>query len=406
MSTSRGDTYPKSGKITRGVWFFVSHQNFSERENSPQKMKAKFQLGITISVILSLISFGAVGKPAITGVDIPQLLGVWYGEYSVSTDGKDNRAEMWMEVSYQLHENGYHIRGYNRWNIPTDKEDGLVGAKSKGESAEHFDTFAGTIAKNGKTVSFVEDRRKSTIAADLIDSETMRIALTPHGKTEAAFTTTLKRIDTKYAPTDINVLGIDVSHHSGNVDWQRVKDAGYRFAYVKATEGVDNPDAMFASHWQQLQKINLPRGAYHFYVTEDDPEQQARFFISHLQADPGTLPPVVDVEVLGKNTHGDMSANLLRFLRLVEKELGVKPMIYTSPQFWDKFYQPEFADYYLWLSEYGVKMPKVPFGWKNWSFWQYSIDQAVDGVDKTADISMIHPKLSVKNFPQTKTQLK
>ncbi|HUP43117.1 MAG TPA: GH25 family lysozyme, partial [Thermoanaerobaculia bacterium] len=38
------------------------------------------------------------------------------------------------------------------------------------------------------------------------------------------------------------VLGIDVSHYSGAVDWQAVRAAGYAFAYVKATEGVDSAD--------------------------------------------------------------------------------------------------------------------------------------------------------------------
>ena len=34
--------------------------------------------------------------------------------------------------------------------------------------------------------------------------------------------------------------GIDVSNHSGAVDWKQVRDAGHSFAIAKASEGVDS----------------------------------------------------------------------------------------------------------------------------------------------------------------------
>ena len=139
----------------------------------------------------------------------------------------------------------------------------------------------------------------------------------------------------------------------------------------------------------------MERGAYHFYVTEDDPVEQAKFFASRLRADPGTLPPAVDVELLGANTTGDLSAKLLTFLRTLEEELGVKPAIYTNSGFWDKYFRPEFSAYPLWMSEYGVKLPKVPFGWKKWLFWQTAEDRKVAGVEKSADITMIHPSVDL-----------
>ncbi len=65
--------------------------------------------------------------------------------------------------------------------------------------------------------------------------------------------------------------GIDVSHYSGTVDWTKVKEGGYVFAFAKATEGMDDNDPMFAAHWPAMKKAGILRGAYHFYVTEDDP---------------------------------------------------------------------------------------------------------------------------------------
>jgi len=42
-----------------------------------------------------------------------------------------------------------------------------------------------------------------------------------------------------------SVNGIDVSHWQGNIDWSKVYNSGYRFAFAKATEGVGFTDSNF-----------------------------------------------------------------------------------------------------------------------------------------------------------------
>ena len=321
----------------------------------------------------------------------PQLLGVWYAEYELQTAAQTHQAEMWMGVYWQLSQDGWDIRGHNRWNVLDEPEEEKKGPGSGGREFEHFDSFSGRIASDGKSVVITEDHRQTPIEATLVAGDTMEATFKPHDDSSSPFSVRLTRIDTHYEPSVAHVLGIDVSHHSGHVDWKQVKEQGYHFAYVKSSEGVDNPDAMFEEHWKALREVGMPRGAYHFYVTEDDPVEQAMFFASRLRGDPGTLPPAVDVELVGAHTTGDMTATLLHFLRTLKREVGVTPMIYTNADFWDGRYRPEFSDYPLWMAEYGVIMPKVPFGWKNWLFWQRAADQNVKGVEKSADINMIHP---------------
>ena len=38
------------------------------------------------------------------------------------------------------------------------------------------------------------------------------------------------------------IPGIDVSHYQGSIDWAKVKAAGIRFVYVKASQGADFTD--------------------------------------------------------------------------------------------------------------------------------------------------------------------
>lgn len=192
--------------------------------------------------------------------------------------------------------------------------------------------------------------------------------------------------------------GIDVSHHNGAVDWVKVKAHGHAFAFVKATEGMDDPDPMFALHWPAMKKAGLIRGAYHFYVTEDDPKEQAKFFIQTVSLKKGDLAPVVDIEILGKNTQPDLVSRLQTFLEILEKHYGIKPIIYTDKGFWNANLDDKFGSYPLWVAEYDVESPTLPQGWNTYHLWQWKSDAQVPGVEKTADISKLNPK--EKDFSQ------
>jgi hypothetical protein len=39
------------------------------------------------------------------------------------------------------------------------------------------------------------------------------------------------------APLRYDVIGVDVSHHQGRIDWKALADDGRAFAYIKAAEG-------------------------------------------------------------------------------------------------------------------------------------------------------------------------
>ncbi|MBD8525968.1 glycoside hydrolase family 25 protein [Pseudomarimonas arenosa] len=346
-------------------------------------------------VLLWLVGGLALAAPTASDPQPPSLLGVWHGTYPAS-DGQGT-VELWMGVYWQLSKDGWNVRGHNRWQVHQG-DAALHGGASHGKNAEQFDTISGSIDRDGRHVHLSEDTRGSRIDATLESPDTLNASFYAKGASTPRFTVVLKRIDTHYDPSQHATLGLDVSHHSGKVDWKQVEAHGYRFAYIKASEGVDNPDAMFAQHWAALRDTGLARGAYHFYVTEDDPVQQAKFFASRLRDDPGTLPPAVDVELLGKNTSGDMTATLLSFLKTFEQETGIKPAIYTAAAFWDRYYRPEFSEYPLWMAEYGVKMPKVPFGWQNWTFWQHAENRPVPGVEMSADISLAHPDLNLNQL--------
>ncbi len=189
--------------------------------------------------------------------------------------------------------------------------------------------------------------------------------------------------------------GIDVSWHSGTIDWKKVVAEGHGFAFVKATEGMDLEDKTFEAHWSAMQEAGLLRGAYHFYITRDDPKAQAEFFIDTVKLESGDLVPVVDIETLSSGTKPDLAANLKIWLEAVEEHYGVKPIIYTARNFWDENLNDTFGDYPLWLAEYDATTPHLPKGWSTWTLWQWAGDATIDGVEKTADRSRSNPKVEL-----------
>lgn len=179
--------------------------------------------------------------------------------------------------------------------------------------------------------------------------------------------------------------GIDVSHYQGTVDWTAVRQAGCSFAFIKATDGLTVVDPMFQQNWTQAQQAGLLRGAYHFFRANDDPTAQANFFCSTVGS-PGELPPVLDVEINSGVSNSQVISGVQIWLQVVESWAGCKPILYTSPGFWDGLGTSSFGAYPLWVAEYGVSTPKIPSGWESWTFWQYSQSGTIAGISGNVDL--------------------
>jgi lysozyme len=179
--------------------------------------------------------------------------------------------------------------------------------------------------------------------------------------------------------------GIDVSHYQGTIDWNKVKQAGVAYAFIKATESSSLVDNKFQANWQASRDAGVIRGAYHFFKASSDATAQAHNFVETIiSLSSQDLPPVLDVEA-GGGTASNISSSVQTWLDVVEQQLGRKPMIYTVASFWNSNLTNQFGDYPLWVANYGVQSPKLPNGWTRWSFWQYSQSGTVSGVAGSVD---------------------
>ena len=181
--------------------------------------------------------------------------------------------------------------------------------------------------------------------------------------------------------------GIDVSNYQGNVNWVSVKNAGYSFAFAKATEGTTYTDPYFAHNWYYMQQANIIRGAYHYGHPGSDPIAQARFFVTQVGNRSGAMQLVLDLETTDGRTPAQVWAWTQSFMAEIQRLTGKPGIIYTGYYFWrDSVGNPNNnLNCPLWIANYGVSSPLVPTAWSTWSFWQYSDTGSVPGVSGAVD---------------------
>ena len=206
--------------------------------------------------------------------------------------------------------------------------------------------------------------------------------------------TATKRINiNQYLAAGYSVRGVDVSHYQGEIDWEHFKDQGIEFAFIKATEGSSFVDEKFAENCEGARAAGLCAGAYHFFSFDSPPASQAEHFIAIGAALSGSLPPVVDIEYYGDKRENppekaSVVSRLRELLEALEREYGVKPVIYTTYAVYNKYIRNQFLEYPLWIRN--VYYPPGDIG-RQWTFWQYSDTGALGGTsgeEKFVDLNV------------------
>jgi lysozyme len=195
-------------------------------------------------------------------------------------------------------------------------------------------------------------------------------------------------------PTDYAVHGTDTSRWQPSIHWEKVQNAGISFAFIKATEGGDVLDKSFKENFAKAKAAGVPRGAYHFYYFCTAPEVQAKWYLRHIPKDAGAMPPVLDAEwnhvsktCPGKPSPAKVRKDLSVWLNIVEKATGKRPIIYTTPDFYDDNDMGRFEAHDFWLRSTAAH-PSERYPHERWTFWQYTGTGKIPGIEGKADINV------------------
>ena len=193
-------------------------------------------------------------------------------------------------------------------------------------------------------------------------------------------------------------VGIDVSTFQGDIDWQKVKEAGITFAIIRVggrgygQAGGLYTDKRAQDNYKGAKEAGLDVGAYFFSqaITEAEAVEEAEYVLEQIKGWELTMPVVFDWEYMGEeartaNVEPQQLTDCMNAFCKRIRQAGLESMIYfNADQSDESFYMEEVTDTALWLAMYA--------GWQNYPYkvdmWQYTNTGSVPGISGNVDINL------------------
>ena len=184
------------------------------------------------------------------------------------------------------------------------------------------------------------------------------------------------------------ILGIDVSHHQGVIDWDAVKGSGVKFAIVRVSYSTRRDDTQFERNIAECERLGIPHGVYIYSLATsiDEAISEAEKVISALNGRKLEMPVFYDLESeRTRNCSSDViQAIATSFCKKIE-ESGYKTGIYANKNWFTNILKGEYFDKCLkWVAQYN---DKLTYSAENIMMWQYSSDGAVNGIKGRVDMN-------------------
>lgn len=180
------------------------------------------------------------------------------------------------------------------------------------------------------------------------------------------------------------IRGIDISRHNGKIDFEKVKNSGIEFVFIKSSEGTNHRDSLFNKNLEQAKRAGLKTGAYHFFRFDKDGVEQALNFLGALGGRTPELGLVIDVEKAGNPGNVSPEEVKKRLTKMVEymNLLGHRVMIYTNFEGYYDYIAEILPGYPLWI----CRFQENPIN-AEWTFWQYDHHGRVEGIEGDVDLN-------------------
>lgn len=206
----------------------------------------------------------------------------------------------------------------------------------------------------------------------------------------------LSNEDNPYQPSNSTaVKGVDVSYHQGDINWEKVKNSGVKFAIIRAGSGTKE-DIKFKANIEGALNAGMEVGVYWFsnaYTVNSakDEAQKCMEVISPYKNEL-SFPVFFDYEEYTIKSAQDNEVNLSlssvsniceTFLSKLKLN-GYKCGIYTNKTV-SKFYISDNLrnSYDFWIAQYNDKCTY----WGKYTMWQYSKSGKVDGINGNVDLN-------------------
>ena len=196
---------------------------------------------------------------------------------------------------------------------------------------------------------------------------------------------------------DNTSIGIDVSKWQGNVNFNKVKDAGIEFVIIRIGyeyNGEYHLDPKFETYMKQAKDAGLKVGIY-FYtysVNDEQAKKMANWILEKLNGEKLDLPIAYDWEEWSHfNEYGvslhTFSNTYLTFEKEIEKH-GYESMLYSSKYYLENVWL-YFENSNVWLAHY---IDETDYK-GDYMLWQMTSSGKISGItDNTVDIDILYKK--------------
>lgn len=193
-------------------------------------------------------------------------------------------------------------------------------------------------------------------------------------------------------------VGIDVSKWNGDIDWDKVKNAGVEFAIIRAgyrgsSTGSLVEDPYFAANMKGAKASGMPVGVYFFTqaVNEVEAVEEASAVLQLIREYQLDYPVFIDTEGAGGSGRADNLDVETRtlvceaFCRTIENA-GYRAGVYASRNWYNNRLYADRLDsqYCIWLAEYR----SVPLYQGYYQLWQYTSKGKIDGISGKVDMNI------------------
>lgn len=195
--------------------------------------------------------------------------------------------------------------------------------------------------------------------------------------------------------TDTNKIGLDISSHQGDIDFEKIKNSGVEFlmirvGYKKGTDGEYVLDSKFKEYIENANKYGIKAGVY-FYSYADSVEMaraDANWVLSQIKDYKIDLPVCFDWEEWRyfnefKISFYELTTMAEEFVKVVEKK-GYKGMLYSSKKYLEYIWLKNDLD--IWLAQYNDTVTYEG----NYKIWQISDNGKIDGIKHPVDIDIMY----------------
>lgn len=193
----------------------------------------------------------------------------------------------------------------------------------------------------------------------------------------------------------MQIKGLDVSEFQGNVDWEKVKAAGYQFAMLRAGYGFNTIDPQFKRNASECNRIGLPIGVYWFCyaLTPEIALQEADGCLKAISGYRLDYPVCYDIEQASVNyaaqngvtfTPETVGKIVQNFCDRMEKN-GYFAMYYSNRNFLKTYRLLSLSSRYaLWYAFYNSKLDNT-----DCQMWQFTSQGEIAGISGDVDLDYV-----------------